>query len=120
MWAALSSVAGRSGKAARRSADPASLPQANLSQFCRRTATPGRRGALSEHLGHWAPGFTQRTYTHLQPLPPPHDKGGTRKPRPHRTKPRSGPDKAIGLMPRLMQPMAEVLPLVQRLEEAGG
>jgi hypothetical protein len=31
----------------------------------------------------------------------------------------SGPDKAVRLMPGLMQPVAEVLPLVQRLGVAG-
>ncbi len=33
--------------------------------------------------------------------------------------PGSGPHQAVRLMPRLVQPVAEVLPLVQRLNEAG-
>ena len=32
----------------------------------------------------------------------------------------SRPNKAIRLMPRLMQPVAEVLPLMQRMVAAGG
>lgn len=101
---------------------------------------------LSEYLGRSDPGFTLRTYTHLLPSSETrtrkaiddafaeaeaeheddrpgarsaHDEGGVRNPARIPRNPRSRPHKAIRLMPRLMQPMAEVLPLVQRLGAGG-
>lgn len=76
--------------------------------------------ALSEYLGHSDPRTHQYPSETDVPWPPDAPSGDRKKARPedparYQQPLTSRPHKAIRLMPRLMQPMAEVLPFMQQL-----